>query len=274
MYVGSNAGFFEAIHAGNLVDFTDENLTTNDKINPFTNVEETFDFYSAGKGREVFGFASPTFLTDSTAINSADTLSGNTPPDFRTGDFKSFVLENSSARSFYDSTPLIADVFLDSDQNGTNGIQNPSPPDVGCTSTITNPDGVVDPCGKEWHTVVFAANKNGGGSISAIDITNPECENEECENSVDGTVAISTLLTDGSTYPSHLWTIFDNDFGNTWSNPNIGKVRMKRVDSNGNDIIVPRRVVFMGAGIDPADTDPTSGVSFGNAVHAIDIGSG
>ena len=151
MYVGSNAGFFEAIHAGNLVDFTDENLTTNDKINPFTNVEETFDFYSAGKGREVFGFASPTFLIDSTAINSADTLLGNTPPDFRTGDFKSFVLENSSARSFYDSTPLIADVFLDSDQNGTNGIQNPTPPDVGCTSTITNPDGVVDPCGKEWH---------------------------------------------------------------------------------------------------------------------------
>jgi len=274
MYVGSNAGFFEAVHAGNLVDFTDTNLTTSDKINPFTNVEETFDFYSAGEGREIFGFTSPTFLIDSTAISAADTISGITPPDFRTGDFKSYVLENSEARSFFDSTPLIADVFLDSDQNNTNGIQNPTFPDVGCTTTITNPDGVVDPCGKEWHTIAFVANKNGGGSISALDVTNPKCDNESCEDSLDGTVAISSFLSDGNTYPSHLWTIFDNDFGNTWSNPNIGKVRMKTVDENGNEIVVPRWVLFMGAGLDPEDTDPTNGVSFGNAFHAIDIASG
>ncbi|NIV11104.1 MAG: hypothetical protein GWN62_07355, partial [Aliifodinibius sp.] len=78
MYVGSNAGFFEAIHAGNLVDFTDSTLTDSDKKNPFTNVEETFDFYTAGQGREIFGFTSPTFLIDSTAVSSADTLLNNT----------------------------------------------------------------------------------------------------------------------------------------------------------------------------------------------------
>ncbi len=273
MYVGSNAGFFEAIHAGNLVDFTDTTLTDSDKKNPFTNIDETFDFYTAGQGREIFGFASPTFHTDSTAISSADTLLNNSSPDYRTGDFKSFVLENTEARSFYDSTPLIADIWIDGFKNGIKAKDAICDPDEAGADTDADLDGVIDPCGKEWHTIAFIANKNGGGSVTALDITNPKCLNEACEHSLDGTVAITNLFADGTTYPSHLWTVFDDDFGNTWSNPNVGKVRMKTENDDGN-VTVDRWILFMGAGVDPADTDPTDGVSSGNAFHAIDIASG
>jgi Tfp pilus tip-associated adhesin PilY1 len=65
--------------------------------------------------------------------------------------------------------------------------------------------------------------------------------------------------------------LFDHDFGNTWSEPTVGRVRMRV----GTDTVDRDRwVMFVGGGMDPLDTDPTDGVTFGNAFYAIDIPTG
>ena len=67
--------------------------------------------------------------------------------------------------------------------------------------------------------------------------------------------------------------VFDQDFGNTWSDPAIGRVRMATEES-GTPIQADRWVMFVGGGIDPVDTDPTDGVNYGDAFYAIDINTG
>ncbi len=277
VYVGANDGFLHAFNAGDLVNAS----STNPQTNPFTHKTETLPFFSAGDGTELFGFAPPTFLADSikdsssslapeSSPNDESAPSGVTPPDYRFGDFSAFVINGvQSERSFFDGSPLVADVWIDGYQNG---IQD----NASCKSNPST-DGTIDLCGKEWHTVLLSGFKNGGGAYMALDITN-----------VDRTQANLKKLSNGPDYPRHLWTTFDKNFGNEWSDPTIGRVQMKTKDMNGNSIIVDRWVMFVGGGADPSippeNFNPTPsptpappafpGVNYGNAFYVIDIATG
>lgn len=252
VYVGANDGFLHSFHAGEL-----EPASSSTPIeNPFTLQDETVPFFNAGNGKELFGFAPPSFLPDSISLNDPGSPSGFTP-DFRFGDFKTFIVEENSQRSFFDGSPLVADVFIDGYSNGISEDANI------CPGAISSPDGKIDLCGREWHTVLISGYRNGGGAYTALDVTN-----------VDRTQAELKKFSTGPDYPEHLWTLFDKDFGNTWSDVTIGRVRMGTTDSNNVDITVDRWVMFVGGGLDPVDTDPTNGVTFGNAFYAIDIPTG
>lgn len=275
VYVGANDGFIHAFHAGEFKDPNAEGAQAEDKKNPFTLKDELFPFFDAGTGFEVFGIAMPTYLPDSlatpsnTANSPANIVYGTpAPPDYRTGDFKTFVLDNFAQRSFSDGSPIIGDVFID---GFSNGIQlNDDSPDT-CGESVDTPDGEIDLCGREWHTVLLAGSQNGGGAYTALDVTNPAC-GEHCGTSdslhehVDGG-------SDTLEYPKHLWTIFDNDFGNTWSTPSMGRIRLK-ITENQETKIVDRWVMFVGGGLDPLDTDPTNGVNFGKVFAVVDISTG
>ncbi len=283
VYVGANDGFLHAFHAGEFVDTFDDNLPAGREKNPFTLEDELFPFYDAGTGIELFGVAMPTYLPDSLATppteadSPAEIVFGTPPPpDYRTGDFKTFLLDNSSQRSFSDGSPVIGDVFID---GFPNGISPPSgTPEETCPSLVNSADGVVDLCGREWHTVLLAGSRNGGGAYMALDITNPACGDSD-GHGTDGADCTTNDLgqfvtgTDAVEYPEHLWTLFDPDFGNTWSTPTIGRVRLSFTE---DDVVktADRWVMFVGGGADPLDIDPTDGVTFGNAFVVVDIATG
>lgn len=260
VYVGANDGFLHGFNAGDFVNAS----SANPQKNPFTLKDESLPFFGAGDGTELFGFAPPTFLPDSLSpapsAGDGSAPSGFGPPDYRFGDFETFVKnDNETERSFFDGSPLIADVWIDGYQNG---IQN----NASCTST-PDIDGTIDPCGKEWHSVLLSSFRNGGGAYIALDVTN-----------VDRTQTNLKKLGTGPDYPRHLWTVFDKNFGNAWADPTIGRVRMKTKDKTGNPVIVDRWVMFVGGGSDPTIPPETfsasTGVTFGNAFYVIDIATG
>lgn len=275
VYVGANDGFLHAFHAGEFKDPNAEGAQADDKTNPFTLEEEIFPFFDEGTGFELFGIAMPTYLPDSlanppgSADSPANIVFGTpTPPDYRTGDFKTFVLDNFAQRSFSDGSPVIGDVFLDGFPNGIE-LGEDSPDE--CEESVDTADGVIDVCGREWHTVLISGSHNGGGAYVALDVTNPAC-GENCGTSD----SLHEHLDNGSDtleYPKHLWTVFDNDFGNSWSTPSMGRIRLQ-ITEDDDTRVVDRWVMFVGGGLDPLDTDPTNGVGFGNAFAVIDISTG
>jgi len=281
VYVGANDGFLHAFHAGEFIDTFDPGLPAGKEENPFTLEDEVFPFFDEGTGFELFGIAMPTYLPDSLtnpasqAESPAEIVFGTPPPpDFRTGDFKNFIIDNSAQRSFSDGSPVIADVFIDGFENGL-----PENPEL-CSGIISTPDGDIDLCGREWHTVLVSGSRNGGGAYMAIDITNPACGNKdghgtdsgECDNSISA-LGEHVTGTGAVEYPEHLWTLFDRDFGNTWSTPTIGRIRLTFTEGS-NTKTVDRWVMFVGGGADPLDINPADGVSFGNAFVVVDLATG
>ena len=89
---------------------------------------------------------------------------------------------------------------------------------------LTDVDGVIDACGREWHTVLVSGLKNGGGALTALDVTNMKCANDACTSTTKN-------FADGPDYPEHLWTVFARKMGNSWSQSKVGRVRM-----NYNDV--------------------------------------
>lgn len=275
VYVGANDGFLHAFHAGEFKDPNAEGAEGDDKTNPFTLKEEIFPFFDEGTGFELFGVAMPTYLADSlaspsnTANSPAEIVFGTPPPpDYRTGDFKTFVLDNAEQRSFADGSPVIGDVFIDGLPNGIS-LAEDSPEE--CEESVSSANGDIDLCGREWHTVLLSGSQNGGGAYIALDVTNPAC-GENC-GTTDSLHEHIENGTDTLEYPKHMWTIFDRDFGNTWSTPSMGRIRLK-VTEDGQSKMIDRWIMFVGGGLDPVDTDPTNGVDFGNAFVAVDISTG
>lgn len=275
VYVGANDGFVHAFHAGEFKDPNAEGAGEDDTINPFTLKEEIFPFFNEGTGYELFGIAMPTYLPDSLASPSgdaespADIVFGTPPPpDYRTGDFKTFVLDNFAQRSFSDGSPIIGDVFIDGFPNGI-ALTDDSPET--CAESVGTADGDIDACGREWHTVMLAGSRNGGGAYMAVDVTNPAC-GENC-GSGDTLHEHVDNGSDVLEYPKHLWTLFDRDFGNTWSTPSMGRIRLSVADGDDTQI-VDRWVMFVGGGLDPLDSDPSDGVQFGNSLVVVDISTG
>lgn len=275
VYVGANDGLVHAFHAGEFKDPNAAGAQSSDKINPFTLEEEIFPFFNEGTGFELFGVAMPTYLPDSLATPTTEAESPANivfgtppPPDYRTGDFKTFILDNITQRSFSDGSPIIGDVFID---GFPNGIALPADPPATCAASVNTADGEIDICGREWHTVMLAGSRNGGGAYMALDVTNPAC-GEDCGTADTLHEHINTG-SDVLEYPKHLWTLFDRDFGNTWSAPSMGRIRLQ-VTEAGTTTTVDRWVMFVGGGLDPLDTDPSDGVNFGNSFVVVDISTG
>lgn len=265
VYVGANDGFLHAVNAGGKLVLA---TPSNPETNPFTNQPVTVPFFNEGDGRELFGFAPPSFLFDSLSLAGPETPSGLTPPDYRFGDFKSFVTnEIQVERSFFDGSPLVADVFIDGRDNGIPEDQET------CDGPVDTPDGDIDLCGREWSSILLSGYRNGGGAYVALDVTNAKCDTST--NGQDECSTSRKHLNTGPDYPTHLWTLFDKNFGNVWSDPTIGRVRMQTV-KDGNQILVDRWVMFVGGGLHPTDINPTDGVSndLGNAFYVIDIATG
>ncbi len=264
VYINANDGGIHSFHAGELQDASPSNPIRN----PFTNQDETVPFFNQGSGRELFMFITPSFQPDSISDNGPFTPadpSGTSvtgiPPDYRFGDMKSFMTENLVQRSWFDGTPLVADVFIDGYDNGV--------PDTANLCQSVDADGEIDVCGREWHSVLLTGYRNGGGAYTALDVTNPKCSQTDCNTFDDNSIH----LTNGSEYPRHLWTLFDKDFGNSWSDVTIGRARMQ-TEIGGSTIFADRWLMFVGGGLDPIDTDPLNGVQFGNAFYAVDITTG
>jgi len=268
VYLGANDGFLHAFNAGGKLVLA---TPTDTETNPFTNEEESVPFFNEGDGRELFGFAPPSFLHDSLSANDPQTPSGFTP-DYRFGDFKTFVTKDLQVeRSFFDGSPLVADFFIDGYANGITADTTICPGESG--TDVGEPDGEIDLCGREWHSILLSGYRNGGGAYVALDVTNAKCDSST--NGQDNCNTSRKHLNTGSDYPTHLWTLFDKNFGNTWSEPTIGRVRMK-TQKGGDQILTDRWVMFVAGGLHPTDINPTDGVSndLGNAFYAVDIATG
>lgn len=307
VYAGANDGGIHAFHAGEL----QLALPDNPLENPFNGRDEILPFFDEGTGWEMFMFIPPTFLPDSIAPEDADTNIDKDPeshltqvfgdqsddpagpgfsPDFRSGDLKSFVTDNLVQRAFFDGSPLIFEAFIDGYDNGIASGENSF-----CeidTPSVETPDGQIDLCGKEWHTIMVSGYRNGGGGYTALDVTNAACVNpDKASNTCDSIDKFTTVaptfddlnprFNDSESvpdFPSHLWTLFDQDFGNTWSRPVPARVRMLVNDGGGSgEPIQPfpdRWLLFVGGGLDPIDTKPDDGVNFGRALYAIDAATG
>ena len=278
VYAGANDGGLHAFHAGELV-----NPSGTSTRNPFTGRMESLPFYDEGNGSEMFFYIPPTFLPDAISVHdphnhfegTIEELDFN--PDYRFGDLKNFVLGLPQHRSFFDGTVTIADVFIDGFDNGIstgqNGLCDLDDTDPGVAAEV---DGLVSHCGKEWHTVLISGFRNGGGGLTALDITNAHCDNpvadQTCGISKFTGESGSIFSGDSPDFPMHLWSLFDRDFGNTWSNPKVARIRLK-AGSGDDEIFADRWVAFVGGGVDP---NPVSGQLpvYGNAFYAIDIATG
>lgn len=280
VYVGSNSGGFHSFHAGEFVNAG----PGNPKKNPFTGATVEVPFFDSGTGWEMFFYIPPTFLPDSIAPESPinkdpeSHLHDTFPeiaftPDYRFGDLKTFVVDNLVHRAFFDGSPLIFDAFIDGYDNNISDNSEFCPVETGPAQA----DGKINECGKEWHTLAVSGYRNGGGAYTALNITNPKCvvdgSSTKCTSVEQFAAGSANFNGSGAEYPEHLWTVFDRDFGNTWSNPAPGRVRMKTKNDDG-DVLVDRWLLFVGGGLDPLITDPSDGVDFGNGFYAIDAATG
>jgi hypothetical protein len=308
LYVGSNSGAIHAFHAGEFVEGT-----TLPSLNPFTLQQESVPFFDEGTGREMFAFIPGYFMPDTRSPDPTDPttplstyFNGNLPapvppyetPEYRFGDMKNSVLYEKTHRSYVDGSFLIADVWVDGYSNGVKGEIS-----TGCDFTAAgadsdvDADGIIDGCGKEWHTVMIAGNRNGGGFYTTLDVTGAKCsgscdtDSDAIDNAATIKVGSDIEINNPPQYPRHLWTLYDKHFGNTWSDPTIGRVRMNIKNADGTaDIVVDRWLMFVGGGIDPENIFPNKdtdgdgtldGADFddnvdyvGNAFYAIDIATG
>jgi len=125
---------------------------------------------------------------------------------------------------YVDGPPKAADVWLD-------GINN--------DGTTSAPNNVK--AASEWHTVLVSGERKGGNTYFAVDVTDP------------GTAATPNP-------PTYLWSFTDPNLGQTWSRPEVGKVKLN-VDFGVTDCqqledqgltsasCIERWVAFVGGGV-------------------------
>jgi len=138
-------------------------------------------------------FLSGSFHTDTNVYDSGtgEELFGYVPIEIL-DNLESFVPGDLTRHGYFvDSSPRVADVWID-----TNGDE------IKQTS--------------EWRTILIGGLRKGGNGFFALDVTDPG----------DG-----ILSTDYSIYPKVLWEYQDEaTMGQSWSEPFIGKVKMKETD--------------------------------------------
>ncbi|MCL5884592.1 MAG: PilC/PilY family type IV pilus protein [Deltaproteobacteria bacterium] len=127
----------------------------------------------------------------------------------------------------------------------SHGYYVDSSPRVADVWIDANADGIKQ--SSEWHTVLIGGLRKGGNGYYALDITDPP----------DGT--------DYTNYPKVLWEYTDPaNVAQTWSEPFIGKVRMKETTSSAEK---DRWVAIFGGGRSDAG-------NLGAALVVLDIATG
>lgn len=157
--------------------------------------------YDSGTGEELFGYVPYSVM----------------------GNLENFVPGDLTTHSYFvDSSPRVADVWLDSNGNGTKESS-------------------------EWRTVLIGGLRKGGSGYFALDVTEPPTSS------------------DYSNYPTVLWEYTDDtNVGQTWSEPFIGKVRMKETSASA---VKDRWVAIFGGG--KSDTG-----TVGASLVVLDIATG
>ncbi|HSG38913.1 MAG TPA: PilC/PilY family type IV pilus protein, partial [Thermoanaerobaculia bacterium] len=175
-----------------------------------------------------------------------------------------------------DGTVTVSDVFIDPKHSGT-----------------------PDEDDREWRTMVFGGLREGGASYYALDITQPDRLTsaggaDNVPQAVNGYVPSCSGGDDGVVnesecgpvpFPAVLWEFSDTvrnaanrqvkldedangepDFGDTWSIPNVGRIRI----TEGGDT-VEKYVMVVGGGFDPDNkTSPLRG----NWLYIVDVETG
>ncbi|MEO8093840.1 MAG: PilC/PilY family type IV pilus protein [Pseudolysinimonas sp.] len=253
LFVGSNDG---QLHAFDIGRFTKPDPLNQNKLT--CNGQIPLGSYDDGTGRELFSYVPRAALSKLKSYSTTGvqdwSVDGSVIPD---------------------------DVFIDPVHNGT-----PTAAD------------------RRWRTVLVAGMREGGRAYYALDVTKPDQNNF--------TTANSTLVPTAATYvqnctsdtpsgdcgtvpfPSELWELTDNfdedqngfpDLGQTWSTPNVGRIRVcegTRCDpaTTPNDI-VDKYVAIFGGGLDGAELpnyaapEPNRGFKrSGNFLYMVDIETG
>ena len=200
--------------------------------------------FDDGTGRELFAVAPRATLPSIEKI--AESVTPADAGDFITG------TSNADHQWGIDGTPTVADVYIDPVHTGT-----------------------PDPDDREWRTVAVSGLRRGGRAVFAVDITDPDTMIKDIDDETNVVLGYIPQGSDSgrldlpdkqSTYPSILWEIADPDLGETWSNPNIGAIK---VIEGGSEVI--KFVAVFGGGRDP-DNLSTGGL--GQAIYMVDIETG
>ena len=245
-FVGSNDGFLHAFEAGVYDRDNDPSAAGPSAGHPFN------DHYDLGTGREIFAFAPRAVMK----LNGSKGFSAllNFPP---------------KVQYFVDGSPVLADVFLDTQHAGT-----------------------PDPANRTWKTVLVSGLRQGGRHYFALDVTQPDIIN------ADGTkTAGKDTFPDcvdapengdgncAARYPKVLWELTDDctpgvngcvsPIGETWSRPVLGRIKVGGV----NGAVRDRYVAIFGGGFDstfvPGTEVPVSDTSTrGRSIYIVNIETG
>jgi hypothetical protein len=247
VFVGSNDGFLHAFDAGVFDRDDDPGQTGPTPRHPFN------DRFDPGTGREIFAYAPKAVMP--VRLN---------PPR----GFPSVLTFPPTPQYSVDGSPALADVFIDTEHNGT-----PSPSN------------------RTWKSVLVSGLRQGGRHYFALDVTQPD------RVGLDG---IKTAARDGSPdcldggsgcgapYPTILWEMTDDcavdattciantsPMGETWSRPVLGRIRIGNAGGGKED----RFVAIFGGGFDPGfvpgtEVRSTDATVRGRAIYIVDIETG
>lgn len=164
-------------------------------------------------------------------------------------------------------------------------------------------DGTPNAAQREWRTIVLGSQREGGRSVFALDVTQPDELTDGVESGynldnipqplagTDGTIedVVPSCTAGGSgcgplAFPSMLWEFTDLsdedanstpgdgfvDLGDTWSIPNVGLIKVE-VDGD----VTTRWVAIFGGGLDPEHINTTDRPGLvGNWIYMVDIETG
>lgn len=134
---------------------------------------------------------------------------------------------------------------------------------------------------------------SGDGTLEPDNATEPEIPN--CQNATGNAAdnGVATTCHGELGYPAPLWEFDDSvlladgtrlrldedpagsdgegeiDLAQTWSVPNLGRVRVRQSDGAGGEVVVTKQVAVFGGGIDPSDQRGR-----GNYLYMVDIETG
>jgi Tfp pilus tip-associated adhesin PilY1 len=283
LYAGANDGFLHAYDIGVY------NGDTSCYTDPATgqNVCPTQNKYDLGSGREIFGYAPRAALQ------------------------KFFYLAHATSQDWtLDGAPSVDDVYMDVGRVGKppEGIASSD----ACGSPCTDISGTTP----SWRTVLIGTEREGGigttpngggGSVFALDITDPDQSAHMTASDTGGHIGVPECLvgdfdpSSSSTpggcsapYPRILWEFRDDqatssitpspteggteasvwDLGYTWSKPVIGRIKVKDTAANANHDFF---VAIFGGGFRHTGTslaDTNTGGDSANYLYMIDIETG
>ncbi|MEO8094179.1 MAG: hypothetical protein ABI632_04505 [Pseudolysinimonas sp.] len=255
LFVGSDDGQLHAFDSGIFAIPDPKNtnrLECNDLTKLDTSLPEPIGSFNNGTGQELFSFIPREALPK----------------------LKQYSDTGSQDWSV-DGTPVPDDVFIDPTHNG-------SPTDSE----------------REWRTVMVTGMREGGNAYFALDITQPDTYDSKqvSQPSPAGSYVPSCANGTASTcgannFPTELWEFKDRtdedtaglglnhpDLGQTWSIPNIGRIRVcdgtDCSPSSPTNKLVDKYVAIFGGGLEHGDAAKPYFAQSGNWLYMMDIETG